>query len=81
MALDIEEQYEKIRQEKEKITDSNEWPTCFPTGMLLASTWNPDVVEKCGMALGKEAKSLGVNVVLGTPDANIQRDPRGGRVF
>ena len=81
LSKEQEEQYEKIRQEKEKITDSNEWPTCFPTGMLLASTWNPDVVEKCGMALGKEAKSLGVNVVLGTPDANIQRDPRGGRVF
>lgn len=76
-----EEQYEKIRQEKEKITDSDEWPTCFPTGMLLASTWNPDVVEKCGAALGKEARCLGINVMLGTPDANIQRDPRGGRVF
>lgn len=76
-----EEQYRKIKEEKDKITDSDEWPTCFPTGMLLASTWNPETVEKCGRALGKEARCLGVNVILGTPDANIQRDPRGGRVF
>lgn len=78
---DLAEKYKKIMSEKRKLTDVDDWPTCFPTGMLMASTWNPEVVEECGYALGREADSLGVNVLMGTPDANIQRDPRGGRVF
>ena len=78
---ELAEKYRKIVPEKRKLTDVDEWPSCFPTGMLMASTWNPEVVERCGYALGREADSLGVNVLMGTPDANIQRDPRGGRVF
>lgn len=81
MDEDLKECYQEICQEREKITNVFEFPTCFPTGMLLGSTWNADVVEACGAAVGSEADSLGVNVLLGSPDANIQRDPRGGRVF
>ena len=75
------EVYQQIRKEQSSITQTTDLPSCFPTGMLMGSTWNPEVVEACGRALGREANSLGVNVLLGSPDINIQRDPRGGRVF
>lgn len=73
--------YQKIQKEQHQIAGTAQLPTCFPTGMLMGSTWNPEVIEACGRALGREADSLGVNVLLGSPDVNIQRDPRGGRVF
>ena len=72
------ERYQKICKERRKITDVDELPTCFPTGMLLGSTWNPETVEQCGRAVGREAHCFGVNILMGSPDANIQRDPRGG---
>lgn len=77
----FEEIYSQIQDEQSKITVTEGFPTCFPTGILMGSTWNPDVVEECGRALGREADSYGINVLLGSPDVNIQRDPRGGRVF
>ena len=54
--------------------------TCFPTASALANTWNPDLVNKVGNALGKEAVKLHVNMVLG-PGINIKRSPRCGRNF
>ena len=53
---------------------------CYPPGMFLGSTWNPDAVEKCGEALGKEMGSKHVDVILG-PNVNIIRDPLAGRAF
>lgn len=60
---------------------SGEMPSCFPVNSLLASTWNPAVVRACAEQVGKEANAFGVDVLLGTPCVNIQRDPRGGRGF
>ena len=54
--------------------------TCFPTASCMASTWDPELVEAVGKALGEECIALGVNVVLG-PGANIKRTPLGGRNF
>lgn len=56
-------------------------PGCYPSGILLGATWNPDVVYETGEALGKEARSYGVNVLLGTPNVNLHRDIRNGRLF
>ena len=56
-------------------------PGCFPPGILLGSTWNKDVVHEVGEALGKEARLYGVNILLGTPNVNIHRDPLNGRLF
>lgn len=57
------------------------WPaTCFPTAVSLGSTWDTDLVNRVGEALGKEARALGLTVLLG-PGANIKRDPRCGRNF
>ncbi len=54
--------------------------TCFPTAVTLGSSWDVDLVEEVGAALGAEAADLGVAVVLG-PGLNIKRHPAGGRCF
>ncbi|REJ05053.1 beta-glucosidase [Microbacterium bovistercoris] len=54
--------------------------TCFPPGVALGSTWNPDLIREVGEALGREARALDVDVLLG-PAINIKRSPLGGRTF
>jgi beta-glucosidase len=54
--------------------------TVFPTGAALAATWNPAVLQAVGAAIGREALSMHVQVMLG-PDVNIQRVPLAGRDF
>ena len=54
--------------------------TCFPVGVTLASTWNLELANKMGSAIGEEAIHYGINVVLG-PAVNIQRNPLCGRNF
>src|SRR5215216_5395162 len=53
---------------------------CFPVGISLAATWNPELVERIGAAIGEEAQTKGVHVVLG-PTVNIHRSPLNGRNF
>lgn len=54
---------------------------CYPPGMLFGATWNPEPIEACGHALGKEMSFRGVDCILGTPNVNIHRDPLNGRLF
>ena len=54
--------------------------TCFPTSATIANSFNIELAEKVGKALGEEALALDVNVVLG-PGLNIKRNPRCGRNF
>jgi beta-glucosidase len=54
--------------------------TCFPTASALGSSWNPQLFRTVGEALGREAKKLGVSVVLG-PGINMKRSPLCGRNF
>lgn len=54
--------------------------TCFPPAVALGQSWDPELVRRVGEALGREARALGVDVLLG-PGINIKRDPRGGRNF
>ena len=58
----------------------SEKATCFPTASALAATWNPELTRDMGEALGLEARSLGVDVLLG-PGLNIKRSPLCGRNF
>ncbi len=53
---------------------------CFPAEISLASTWNTELVERVGRALGQEAKTKGAQVLL-APTVNIHRSPLNGRNF
>lgn len=54
--------------------------TCFPTAVTIAGSWDTELGEKIGEALGEEAVSQGVGVLLG-PGLNIKRNPLCGRNF
>lgn len=54
--------------------------TYLPTGITLASTWNPALGYAFGSVLGSEAKYRGKDVILG-PGINIMRTPLNGRNF
>jgi beta-glucosidase len=54
--------------------------TCFPPAVALASTFNAELVERVGVALGEEARAEDVAVLLG-PGVNIKRSPLCGRNF
>src|SRR5947209_628591 len=53
---------------------------CFPAEIALASTWNTELIERVGQALGQEARTKGAHVLL-APTVNIHRSPLGGRNF
>ena len=54
--------------------------TCFPALSALACSWDEALLYRVGQALGTEARTLGVDVLLG-PGLNIRRNPAGGRNF
>ncbi len=56
-------------------------PGCYPPGMMLGASWNPEVICDTGTALGKETRSYGIHILLGTPNVNLHRDIRNGRLF
>ncbi len=54
--------------------------TCFPTASALASSWDVDLLERVGVALGEQCVAEDVTVLLG-PGLNIKRHPLCGRNF
>ncbi len=54
--------------------------TCFPPAVGLGSSWDVELLERVGRALGVEASIEGVAVLLG-PGINIKRSPLCGRNF
>ena len=54
--------------------------TCFPTAATVANSWDEQLGEEIGIALGEEAAAQEVNIVLG-PGLNMKRSPLCGRNF
>lgn len=54
--------------------------TCFPTAAGMACSWDRQLIERIGIALGEECQAEGVSILLG-PGANIKRSPLCGRNF
>lgn len=81
----LTEELQKVRMEFIQLLDTHhcvtEQPGCYPPGILLGATWNPQVVYECGQALGQEALDYHVDILLGTPNVNLHRDPLNGRLF
>jgi len=63
------------------ITGGDYSPGCYPPGILLGASFDPDTVRRVGEVLGREARLFGINILLGTPNVNIHRDPLNGRLF
>ena len=54
--------------------------TCFPSAAAMAGSWDRELIQKVGEALGEECLKEQVSVLLG-PGANIKRSPLCGRNF
>ena len=54
--------------------------TGFGSGMIMAQTWNAELLHQVGVVLGEETNGGGGDVLLG-PGINIIRDLVGGRTF
>src|SRR6516165_8965449 len=52
--------------------------TSFPQAIALASTWNPDLVERAFAVVAQEVRARGAQQVL-APVVDVARDPRWGR--
>lgn len=53
--------------------------TVFPTGIGMAATWSPRLINEVGKAIGKEIRLQGGHISYG-PVLDLTRDPRWSRV-
>ncbi|GGA13217.1 glycosyl hydrolase [Paenibacillus marchantiophytorum] len=54
--------------------------TCFPAGAGIACSWDRELIQQVGAAIGEECQAEEVAILLG-PGANIKRSPLCGRNF
>jgi beta-glucosidase len=54
--------------------------TAFPAGVAMAASWDTELLQQEGQAIGQEMKALGRDMILG-PTVNINRTPLWGRNF
>lgn len=52
--------------------------TCFPVSMARGATWDPELEERVGEAIGTELRALGANLT-GAVCVNVLRHPAWGR--
>jgi len=57
-----------------------QYTSAFPVGTAQAQTWNTDLIEQIGKAVGAEMVEFGVTYLL-APGMNIQRNPLCGRNY
>jgi beta-glucosidase len=52
--------------------------TSYPQAIAMASSWDPEMMQRISVAIGKETASRGIQQLL-SPAMDIARDPRCGR--
>jgi beta-glucosidase len=62
------------------VRDERNPSASLPCPSALGATWDPDLVRELAAALGREARSKGVDILL-APTVNLMRTPLGGRGF
>ncbi len=72
----IREQFTNIDLSKYQLEKS----TSFPSPILLASTWNPELSYQYAEAIGEECRAGGIGILLG-PGMNAYRQSQCGRNF
>lgn len=77
----LKQDVKDMRELMKDYIPNDELPGCFPPGIVFGSSWDPENIYESGRALGKEAHYYNIDVLLGTPNVNIHRDPLGGRLF
>ena len=71
---------EDFAPKQEGDVDYYQYCTAIPIAWLLASSWDLELIEKCGDIVGAEMETFGVRVWL-APGMNIHRNPQCGRNF
>jgi beta-glucosidase len=69
-----------LRRSTGEAVSASQPATCFPSAAAMAATWDPELIERVGAAIGAEARAQDVTLLLG-PGLNMKRHPLGGRNF
>ena len=76
-AMQVSDGPNGVRGSDDNIGDTS---VCFPVGVAMGATWNPDLIEQVGASLAAEVRRKGAHVLL-APTVNIHRTPIAGRNF
>ena len=53
--------------------------TVFPQSIGMGASFDPELMQRVALAIGREAKAMGIRMSL-APDLDLGRDPRWGRI-